>query len=107
MPGEEVCQVYREPHKEGRPLDLKFELVAYRGIEFISPDKILRQDYVRDQVLDSYKRDLEVILGNCFYCRILSRKFNHVLDKCSRRFYWIYAKNKALQTQKQEKKDWI
>jgi hypothetical protein len=87
MPGEEVYQVYREPYKESRPLDLKFELVAYKRIEFTSLDKILRQDYIRDQVLDSYKRDLEVILSNCLYYRILSRKFNHALGKYSWRFY--------------------
>jgi len=91
-----VCQVCREPHKEGRPLDLKFELAAHRGIEFTGPDEVLRQDYVRDQVLDSYERDLEVILGSCLYCRILSRKFNHAPGKCSRRFHWIYTKNEAL-----------
>ena len=41
MPGEEVCQVCREPYKEGCPLDLKFELAAYRGMEFTGPDKVL------------------------------------------------------------------
>jgi hypothetical protein len=41
MPGEEVYQVCREPHKEGCPLDLKFELAAYRGMEFTGPDKVL------------------------------------------------------------------
>ena len=107
MPGEEVCQVCREPHKEGRPLDLKFELAAYRGMEFTGPDEVLRQDHVRDQVLDSYERDLEVMLGSCLYCRILGRKFNHAPGKCSRRFHWIHAKNEALQTRKREEKDWI
>ena len=61
MPGEEVCQVYREPYSEARPLDLKFELVANRGSEFTGPEEVLRQDHVRDQVLDSYKGHLEVI----------------------------------------------
>lgn len=107
MPGEEVCQVCREPHKEGRPLDLKFELAAHRGMEFTGPDEVLRQDHVRDQVLDSYERDLEVMLGSCLYCRILGRKFNHAPGKCSRRFHWIHAKNEALQTRKREEKDWI
>jgi hypothetical protein len=87
MPGEEIYQVYQEPHKKNYPLDLKFELVVYKGIEFISLDKILQQDYIRDQVLDSYKKDLEVILGSCLYCYIFSRKFNHTLGKYSRRFY--------------------
>jgi hypothetical protein len=87
MPGEKVCQVYREPYKESRPLDLKFKLVAYKRIEFTSPDEILRQDYIRDQVLDSYKRNLEIMLSSYFYYRIFSRKFNHILGKYSRRFY--------------------
>jgi len=93
--GEEVCQVCQEPHKEGRPLDLKFELAARRGIEFTGPDKVLRQDHVQDQVLDSYERDLKLILGSYLYCRILSRKFNHAAGACPRRFHWIHAKNEA------------
>jgi hypothetical protein len=76
-------------------------------MEFTGPDEVLRQDHVRDQVLDSYERDLEVMLGSCLYCRILGRKFNHAPGKCSRRFHWIHAKNEALQTRKREEKDWI
>ena len=41
MLGEEICQVYREPYKENRPFDLKFKLVALKGIEFTSLDKVL------------------------------------------------------------------
>ena len=76
-------------------------------MEFTGPDKVLRQDYIRDQILDNYKRDLEVILYNCLYYYILGRKFNHIPGKYFRRFYWIYAKNEALQTRKREEKDWI
>jgi hypothetical protein len=107
MPGEEVCQVCLKPHIESRPVDLKFELAVNRGMEFTGPDEVLRQDHIRDQVLDSYERDLEVMLGNCLYCRLLGRKFNHVPGKCSRRFHWINAKNEAYQTRKREDKDWI
>jgi hypothetical protein len=64
-------------------------------MEFTGLDEVLRQDYIQDQVLDSYERDLEVMSGNCLYCRLLGRKFNHVLGKCSRRFHWINTKNKA------------
>ena len=103
--GEEVCQVCREPYTKAWPLDLKFKLAVTRGMQFTSPDKVLRQDYVQDRVLDSYERDLEVILGSYLYCYILSRKFNHAPGKCSRRFHWIYAKNEALQTRKREEKD--
>ena len=48
MAGEEVCQVCGEPHAKARPLDLRFELVVIREIEFTSLDKVLRQDYIRD-----------------------------------------------------------
>jgi hypothetical protein len=41
MPGEKVYQVYQKPHKKNHSLDLKFELVVYKGIEFISLDEIL------------------------------------------------------------------
>jgi hypothetical protein len=107
MVGEEVCQVCREPHAEARPLDLKFELAVTRGIQFTGPDEVLRQDHVQDRVLDSYERDLEVMLGSCLYCRILSRKFDHAPGACSRRFHWIHAKNEAYQTRKREEKEWI
>ena len=107
MAGEEVCQVCREPHAEARPLDLRFELAAQGGMEFTGPDEVLRQDHVRDQVLDSYERDLEVMLGSCLYCRLLSRKFDHAPGACSRRFHWIHAKNEAYQTRKREEKEWI
>jgi hypothetical protein len=107
MTGEEVCQVCREPHAEARPLDLKFELAVTRGMQFTGPDEVLRQDHIRDQVLDSYERDLEVMLGSCLYCRILGRRFNHEPGACSRRFHWIHAKNEAYQTRKREEKEWI
>jgi hypothetical protein len=107
MAGEEMCQVCGEPHAKARPLDLKFELAVTGGMQFTGPDEVLRQDHVRDQVLDSYERDLEVMLGSCLYYRILGRKFNHALGACSRRFHWIRAKNEAYQTRKREEKKWI
>jgi hypothetical protein len=107
MPGEEVCQVCQEPHTESRPVDLKFELAVPDRIEFTGPDEVLRQDHIRDQVLDSYERDLEVMSGNCLYCRMLGRRFHHAAGKCSRRFHWINAKSEAYQTRKREEKDWI
>lgn len=56
MLGEEVCQVCQKPHTEDRPLDLKYELAVDRGMGFTGPDEVLRQDHIRDQVLDSYER---------------------------------------------------
>ena len=108
MAGEEVCSVCREPHQESRPLDLKFgAAIAHPDVAFTGPDEVLRQDYVRDQALERYEQDLEVMLGTCLYCRILSRQFNHAPGACSRRFHWIRAKNEALQRQRQYKKEWI
>ena len=107
MPGEEVCQVCQEPHTESRPPDLKFEWVVEREIVFTGPAEVLRQDYVQDQVLDCYERDLEVMLGNCLYCRLLGRRFDHAPGICPRRFHWINAKNKAYQTRKRGERDWI
>ncbi len=62
MLGEKVYQVCQKPHKKGRPFDLKFELAARRGMEFISPDEVLRQDHIQDQMLDNYKKDLSIII---------------------------------------------
>jgi hypothetical protein len=108
MPGEEVCQVCREPHTEGRAPGLQFELPARRGsIAFTGPDEVLRQDHVRDRVLESYEHDLEIMLGSCLYCRLLGRPFTHAPDTCPRRFDWIRAKNAAYQARKKEGKHWI
>ena len=82
-----MCQVYKEPYTKARPLDLRFELAVTREMEFTGPDEVLRQDHIRDQALDGYERDLEVILGSCLYYRMLSRTFSHALGACSRRFY--------------------
>ncbi|KAH8749802.1 hypothetical protein BGZ57DRAFT_968235 [Hyaloscypha finlandica] len=80
--GEEACQVCREPHTEARPLDLKFELAVTRGMQFTGPDEVLRQDHIRDQVLNSYERDLEVTSGNCLYYRTLGPDPEHEETEC-------------------------
>jgi len=107
MPGEEVCQVCREPHREARPADVVFALPRRVEMEFTGPEEVLRQDHVRDQVLDSYERDLEMMIGLCLYCRIEGRKFDHTPGKCSRRFRWIRAKQEAYHTRDREDKEWI
>ncbi len=58
MAGEEVYQVCGDPHTEARPQDLTFALKTPTGIVFTRLEEVLRQDYARDQVLNSYKRDL-------------------------------------------------
>ena len=107
MAGEEVCQVCGDPHTEARPQDLTFALETAAGMVFTGPEEVLRQDYARDQVLDSYERDLQTMVGSCLYCRVEGRSFEHAARKCSRRFHWINAKNEAYQTRKREDKDWI
>ena len=87
MPGEEVCEVCREPHQEARPPNVKFGLARQGRMSFTGPDKVLRQDHVRDQVLDGYEKDLEIMLGSCLYCRVMGRRFLHAPDTCSRRFH--------------------
>jgi superfamily II DNA helicase RecQ len=107
MLGEEVCQVCKEPHHEARPLDLRFELVTPEKVAFTGPEEVLRQDYVQDQALDRYKQDLEAVAGTCLSCRMQGRRFNHTPCSCSRRFYWIRAKDEAYQARKSEGKEWI
>ena len=75
MAGEEVCQVCQEPHDEARPLDLIYALESLNGIGFTGPEEVLRQDHVRDQVLDGYERDLEIMVGHCLYYRALGCRF--------------------------------
>jgi hypothetical protein len=107
MLGEEVCQVCQEPHKEARPPDLQFALPALGGMAFTGPEEVLRQDHTRDEALDRYERDLQIMLGDCLYCRALGRQFKHPAQKCSRRFDWIHAKNEAYQLRKREEREWI
>ncbi|KAH9204429.1 hypothetical protein DL95DRAFT_496401 [Leptodontidium sp. 2 PMI_412] len=76
-------------------------------MEFTGPEEVLRQDHVREQVLDSYEGDLEIMVGLCLYCRIEGRKFSHAPGKCSRRFRWIRAKQEAYRTRDREDKEWI
>ena len=107
MAEDEVCQVCVKPHEEPRPADLKFSLPQQVEMAFTGPDEVLRQDHMRDQVLERYKSDLEIMLGICLSCRIQRRKFNHLPQACSRRFDWIHAKNNAYQARKTEGKEWI
>src|SRR5277367_6013080 len=97
MVGEEVCQVCQEPHSKARPLDLIYAVESPKGIAFTGLEEVLRQDHAQDQVLDSYERDLKIMVGQCLYCRALGRRFQHEAQKCSRRFHWIHAKNEAYQ----------
>lgn len=105
MPGEEVCQVCKEPHHEARPLDLRFELAVPAQVTFTGPEEVLRQDYVQDQVLDRYEQDLEAVAGTCLSCRMQGRRFNHGPYSYSRRFSWIQAKDEAYQARKSEGKE--
>ena len=107
MLGEQPCQVCNEPHEEGRPAGVVFALTAAVPMHFTGPAEVLRQDHVRDEALDSYEKDLEIMIGSCLYCRVGHRKFDHMPDACSRRFEWIRAKETAYQTRRKEGKEWI
>jgi hypothetical protein len=52
-------------------------------MEFTRPTEVLRQDYIRDQVLDRYKHDLEIMVGLYLYYRIEGRWFDYLFRKCS------------------------
>jgi hypothetical protein len=87
MAGEEVCQVCGEPYTEACPRDLTFALETLVGMVFTRPEEVLWQDYARDQVLDSYERDLQTMVGSCLYYRVEGRSFEHAARKCSRQFH--------------------
>ena len=55
-------------HTEARPLDVQFRLRKVEQIGFTGPAEVLQQDQVRDEVLERYERDLEVMSGSCLYC---------------------------------------
>jgi len=109
MPGDEPCQVCGEPHREQRPAGAAFALPRRVAVEmeFSGPEEVLRQGHVRDQALDSYERDLEIMVGLCLYCRVAGRGFDHAPSQCSRRFRWIHAKQEAYRTREREDKEWI
>jgi hypothetical protein len=61
-------------------------------MSFTGPDEVLRQDHVRDQVLDSYEKDLEIMLGSCLYCRATIRlgtvnSGSQLSGRCGRSLY--------------------
>ena len=107
MAEDEACQVCVQPHVEPCPVNLKFSLPFQVGMTFTRPNKVLRQNYMQNQVLNRYESDLQTMLGTCLSCRVQSRKFNHAPQTCSRRFSWIHAKNDAYQARKTEGKEWI
>jgi Lhr-like helicase len=108
MEGEEVCQICVKAHTESRPLGLEFTLPHDHPQDaFTGPTEVLRQDHLKDQALDRYERDLEIMVGTCLSCRAQGRRFGHLPQSCSRRFYWIHAKNEAYQTRQREGREWI
>lgn len=107
MVDEEVCQVCKEPHTQARPPDLVFALQKPAATAFTGPDEVLRQDYVKNQVLDCYERDLQAMVGTCLYCRVVGRSSAHLAHTCGRRFHWINPKREAYEKRKAEGREWI
>lgn len=65
MTGDEICQVCKEPHLDARPPDLIYTFEASKEEIFTGPEEVLRQDHMRDQILDNYERDLQIMMGSC------------------------------------------
>ncbi|KAL5344167.1 hypothetical protein ACLOAV_004652 [Pseudogymnoascus australis] len=107
MQGEEACEVCGIGHTEARPVDVRYQLRKVEQFQFTGPSEVLRQDQVRDEALERYESDLEVMSGSCLYCRVQGRKFDHSGSQCGRRFEWIKAKTEALEARKKEGKEWI
>ena len=107
MDGDEACQVCGKPQVSARPAGLLFQLRGSEQSEFTGPGEVLRQDNVKEQALDRYEKDLEILKDNCLYCRAEGRRFDHAGGQCPRRFHWINAKKEAYQTQKKKGKEWI
>jgi hypothetical protein len=109
MANEEPCQMCRgQGRTDARPAGLKFSLPSLAKEEvFTGPAEVLRQDHLQDQALDRYEQDFRLMVGNCLYCRAMSRRFDHAPMSCSRRFDWIHAKNEVCQAQKRAGKAWI
>lgn len=107
MEGEECCQVCDKPHKDQRPVGVPFGLASEAEVQYTGPAEVLRQDHVRNQVIDRYEKDLEIMVGSCLYCRVSGRKFDHEAGRCPRRFHWINAKTQAYDSRKRENKEWI
>ncbi|OBT81161.1 hypothetical protein VE02_10169, partial [Pseudogymnoascus sp. 03VT05] len=83
---EEACEVCSVGHVEARPADVRYQLRRIEQSEFTGPAEVLRQDQVRDEVLEAYERDLEVMSGGCLYCRVQGQEFNHGGGQCGQRF---------------------
>jgi superfamily II DNA helicase RecQ len=65
MQGEEACQVCGIGHTEAQPVNVQYQLRKVEQFEFAGPAEVLRQDQLRDEVLEQYERDLRVMRGNC------------------------------------------
>jgi hypothetical protein len=107
MLGDQACQICGKVNLTARPTEVIYTLPSKVEMEFTGPAEILQQDHIRDQILDRYEHDLEIMVGLCLLCRIESRPFNHLPNTCSRRFRWIRAKQEAYQTRRQANQEWI
>lgn len=76
MLGEETCQVCVTGNREARPPDIQYRLREVEQIEFTGPAEVLRQDQVRDKVLEGYERDLEVMSGSCLAKKSITTLLN-------------------------------
>jgi hypothetical protein len=83
MADDVTCQVCQVPHSEARPASVPFSLAAVTSTVFTGLEEVLRQDYAQEQTCSRYKQDLELVLGNCLYCRAMGRPFDHAAIQCA------------------------
>jgi orsellinic acid/F9775 biosynthesis protein OrsD/helicase-like protein/RAD3-like DEAD/DEAH box helicase len=107
MSEDEPCGVCKSAHSEPRPYGLVYTLDRVIARETDSSAEVFRQDYVQDQVLEQYERDLLVLRGTCLYCRALLRPFEHTAGSCHYRWDWINVKKEVLAACKRLKRDWV
>ncbi|KAH6972653.1 hypothetical protein EDB80DRAFT_758075 [Ilyonectria destructans] len=113
---DELCNICPKHHTEPRPSSLELRLPApdttvscdgkllegsggsreeamKRDMEYTSPDEVLRQTMVHNDILSRFEADLEIIRSYCLLCRVEGRRpFDHSATACSRHFtaYFIY-----------------
>ncbi|OAQ57815.2 DEAD/DEAH box helicase domain-containing protein [Pochonia chlamydosporia 170] len=134
MEGEdELCEVCPKAHTEQRPPSLELRLPvpdtavkdeqdgASEGeggddttarepkeMVYTGPGEVLRQAMLEDEVVRRLETDSEIMRQCCLICRVQGgRPFDHSAATCGRRWPWINAKSKTLQSCKRRGKPWM
>jgi hypothetical protein len=79
-----------------------------REMVYTGPDEVLRQAMLEDEIIRRLETDLEIMRQCCLLCRIQGgRPFDHSAATCGKRWSWINAKSKTLQSCKRKGKPWM